>query len=41
MLLLTEGILKKFIKDEDYAKSKKLGMWAMEFDYPWDWRRKN
>ena len=32
---------KKFIKDEDYAKSKKLGMWSMEFDYPWDWRRKN
>jgi endonuclease YncB( thermonuclease family) len=32
---------KKFIKDEDYAKSKNLGMWSMEFDYPWDWRRKN
>ena len=32
---------KKFIKDEDYAKSKKHGMWSMEFDYPWDWRRKN
>ena len=32
---------KKFIKDEDYAKSKKFGMWSMEFDYPWDWRRKN
>ena len=32
---------KKFIQDEDYAKSKKLGMWSMEFDYPWDWRRKN
>ena len=32
---------KKFIKDEDYAKAKKLGMWSMEFDYPWDWRRKN
>ena len=31
----------KFIKDEDYAKAKKLGMWSMEFDYPWDWRRKN
>ena len=32
---------KKFIKDEDHAKSKNLGMWSMEFDYPWDWRRKN
>ena len=32
---------KKFIKDEDYAKSKNLGMWSMEFDYPWDWRKKN
>ena len=35
------GYSKKFIKDEDYAKSKKLGMWSMEFDYPWDWRKKN
>ena len=32
---------KKFIEDENYAKSKKLGMWAMEFDYPWVWRKKN
>jgi len=32
---------KKFIEDEDYAKSRKLGMWSMEFDYPWDWRKKN
>jgi len=32
---------KKFIPDEDYAKLNKLGMWSMEFDYPWDWRRKN
>ena len=32
---------KKFIEDENYAKSKKLGMWSMEFDYPWDWRKKN
>ena len=31
----------KFIEDENYAKSKKLGMWSMEFDYPWDWRKKN
>ena len=32
---------KKFIPDEDYAKFNKLGMWSMEFDYPWDWRKKN
>jgi len=32
---------KKFIADEDYAKLNKLGMWSMEFDYPWDWRKKN
>ena len=32
---------KKFIDDEDYAKSNKLGMWSMKFDYPWDWRKKN
>ena len=32
---------KKFIADEDYARSKKLGMWSMNFEYPWDWRKKN
>ena len=32
---------RKFIEDENYAKSKKLGMWSMEFDYPWNWRKKN
>jgi|TARA_B110001450_G_scaffold172987_1_gene161317 endonuclease YncB( thermonuclease family) len=32
---------KKFIKDEDYARIKKIGMWAMKFDYPWDHRRNN
>ena len=31
----------KFIADEDFAKLNKLGMWSMEFDYPWDWRKKN
>ena len=29
---------KKFIKDEDFAKANKLGMWAMTFQYPWDFR---
>ena len=32
---------KKFIPDEEFAKSNKLGMWSMKFDYPWDWRKKN
>ena len=30
---------KKFIEDEEYAKSKKIGMWSMEFDYPWNYRK--
>ena len=29
----------KFIKDEEFAKEKKLGMWAMTFQYPWDFRK--
>ena len=29
----------KFIKDEEFAKANKLGMWAMTFQYPWDFRR--
>ena len=32
---------KKFIADEDFARTNKIGMWAMEFDYPWVWRKKN
>ena len=32
---------KKFIADENFARTNKIGMWAMEFDYPWDWRKKN
>jgi endonuclease YncB( thermonuclease family) len=31
----------KFIKDEDYARVKKVGMWSMKFEYPWDFRRNN
>jgi endonuclease YncB( thermonuclease family) len=31
---------KKFVPDEDYAKAKKIGMWSMKFDYPWDYRKK-
>ena len=29
---------KKFILDEDYARINKIGMWSMEFNYPWDYR---
>jgi endonuclease YncB( thermonuclease family) len=31
----------KFIQDEDYARVNKVGMWSMNFDYPWDYRKKN
>ena len=41
MLLLIEGILKKFVTDEDYAKANQLGMWSMKFEYPWDYRKNN
>ena len=30
---------KKFIEDEEYAKKIKIGMWAMEFEFPWDYRK--
>jgi endonuclease YncB( thermonuclease family) len=30
---------KKFIPDEDYARINKIGMWSMEFNYPWDYRK--
>ena len=32
---------KKFVQDEDYARINKIGMWSMEFNYPWDYRIKN
>ena len=32
---------KKFIIEEDFARLNKLGMWSMNFEYPWDWRKKN
>jgi len=31
----------KYVQDEEYAKSNKLGMWSMEFEYPWDFRSNN
>ena len=30
---------KKFISDEDHARTNKIGMWSMKFDYPWDYRK--
>ena len=30
---------KKFISDEEFAKSNQLGMWDMQFDFPWDYRK--
>ena len=32
---------KKFIPDENYARINKIGIWAMKFEYPWDYRRNN
>ena len=29
----------KFIKDEEFAKENKIGIWAMKFQYPWDFRK--
>ena len=31
----------QFIEDENFAKENKLGLWAMKFEYPWDFRKKN
>ena len=30
-----------YIQDEEYAKFNNLGMWSMEFEYPWDYRSNN
>ena len=32
---------KKFIIDEEYAKDNQKGMWSMDFQYPWDYRKNN
>jgi len=29
----------KFIKEEEFAKENKLGVWSMKFQYPWDFRK--
>ena len=31
----------KFIKHQIYAKNLSLGLWQMQFEYPWIWRKKN
>ena len=31
----------KFIKEEEFAKKNKKGLWSMKFEYPWDFRKKN
>ena len=31
----------KFIKHQIYAKNLSLGLWKMQFEYPWIWRKKN
>ena len=30
---------KKFVKDEEFAKANKLGIWSMKFQYPWNFRK--
>lgn len=30
---------KKFVKDERFAIQNKLGMWSMDFIFPWDFRK--
>ena len=32
---------KKFILDEDYAKTNRIGMWKMKFNFPWEFRKLN
>ena len=32
---------KNFISDEDFARAHNRGMWSMNFEYPWDYRKKN
>ena len=31
----------KFRKQQIYAKNLSLGLWKMQFEYPWIWRKKN
>ena len=31
----------KYSKDQINAKNNKLGLWSMQFEYPWIWRKNN
>ena len=31
----------KYKKDQEYAEYYSLGLWNMQFEYPWIWRKKN
>ena len=31
---------KKFVEDEEFARTNKFGLWSMKFQYPWDFRKK-
>ena len=31
----------KFSKDQNFAKKNRLGLWSMEFEFPWEFRKKN
>ena len=30
----------KFVEDEEYARANQLGLWSMQFEYPWDYRKR-
>ena len=30
---------RKFIKEEEFAKENRLGIWSMKFEFPWDFRK--
>ena len=32
---------KKFVNEENYARINNKGMWSMDFEYPWNYRRNN
>ena len=32
---------KKFVEDEEFARTNKLGLWSMKFQFPWDFRKKS
>ena len=38
-VILAAGRGERIAGDEEFAKANKLGMWAMTFQYPWDFRK--